>query len=54
MAFGTPELLLVLIIALILFGGSKLPQLARALGLSVGEFKKGLKDGEEGKVEKAG
>ncbi|MCX6695391.1 MAG: twin-arginine translocase TatA/TatE family subunit [Candidatus Altiarchaeota archaeon] len=53
MAFGTQELLLVLFIVLLLFGASKLPQLARALGLSVGEFKKGVRESEGGQ-EKAG
>ena len=53
MALGTQELLLVLLIILVLFGASKLPELARALGLSVGEFKRGVKE-SEGKQEKAG
>jgi len=43
---GLPELLIILFIVLLLFGGSKLPSLARSLGSSVSEFKKGTKDGE--------
>jgi len=39
---GSQELLLILVIVLILFGGSRLPDLARSLGSSVREFKKGL------------
>ena len=37
---GGPELLLVMFLILLLFGGEKLPQLARGLGKSVREFKK--------------
>lgn len=41
-----PELLIVLAILLVLFGGAKLPQLARSVGSAQREFKKGL-SGEE-------
>lgn len=44
---GMQELLVILIIALLLFGAGRLPQIARALGKSVGELKKGLKEGIE-------
>ncbi|MFH2137926.1 MAG: twin-arginine translocase TatA/TatE family subunit [Candidatus Omnitrophota bacterium] len=40
--FGVPELALILIILLLLFGASKLPQMARALGESIKEFKKSV------------
>jgi sec-independent protein translocase protein TatA len=40
------ELMIVLVIVLILFGGKKLPDLARSLGRSLGEFKKGKEEGE--------
>jgi sec-independent protein translocase protein TatA len=40
--FGMPELILVLIIALVVVGPAKLPQLGQALGGSVRSFKKGL------------
>lgn len=44
---GMPELIVILIILLLLFGASRLPQIARAIGKSIGEFKKGIKEGEE-------
>lgn len=41
---GYQELLLILVIVLILFGAQRLPDLARSLGASVKEFKKGVSD----------
>jgi sec-independent protein translocase protein TatA len=51
---GTQELMIILVIALVLFGGSKLPELARSLGKSMNEFKKGIAEGnaEESKEDK--
>ena len=37
---GTPEIALVAVVLLVLFGGKKLPELARGLGSSITEFKK--------------
>jgi sec-independent protein translocase protein TatA len=52
MGLGAPELIVILIILLVLFGGSKLPSLAKGLGQSVKEFKKASKEmAEEEKVE---
>ena len=45
MNLGGPELLIVLIVILVLFGGAKLPKLARSLGQAQNEFKAGLKEG---------
>jgi sec-independent protein translocase protein TatA len=42
------EILLILIAVLLLFGGKKLPGLARSLGSSLSEFKKGMREGEKG------
>jgi len=47
MNVGPTELLVVLAIILVLFGGKKLPDLARSLGRSLGEFKKGKDEGEK-------
>ncbi len=44
--FGPNELLLILVIAFLLFGASKLPELARSLGKSMGEFKKAQREAE--------
>lgn len=43
MSFGTAELLIIFGILLLLFGSSKLPKLARALGSSIWELKRGVK-----------
>ncbi|GAV22692.1 Sec-independent protein translocase subunit TatA/TatB [Carboxydothermus pertinax] len=45
--FGFQELLVVLIITLIIFGPSKLPELGRALGRGIREFKKATTEIEE-------
>ena len=42
---GGQELMVILVIALVLFGGKKLPELARGLGKSLSEFKKGIEEG---------
>ena len=44
-SFGTPELIIVLVIVLLVFGGSQLPKLAKNLGKAQKEFKDGLADG---------
>ncbi len=45
---GAPELLIIAIVILVLFGGAKLPELARSLGKARGEFKKGLEEHDSG------
>lgn len=45
MNLGGPELLIVLVVVLLLFGSTKLPKLARSLGQAQNEFKSGLKEG---------
>ena len=43
---GGQELLIILFVVLLLFGAKKLPELSRALGKSLGEFKKGQQEGD--------
>jgi sec-independent protein translocase protein TatA len=50
---GQSEVLLIIFIILLLFGAKKLPELSRALGKSLGEFKKGQKEGSESDHEDA-
>lgn len=42
---GAPELLIILVILMLIFGAARLPKLARSLGQSSKEFKKGLAEG---------
>ena len=44
-SIGAPELLIILVVILVLFGGAKLPKLARSLGQAQKEFKDGLTTG---------
>ena len=44
---GPTELVIILLVLLLLFGGKKLPELARGLGKSIKEFKKASHDVEE-------
>ena len=41
---GAPELLIVLVVVLLVFGSKKVPELARSLGQSVKEFREGSRD----------
>ena len=45
MNLGAPELLIILLVVLLLFGGAKLPKLARSLGQAQKEFKDGVAEG---------
>jgi sec-independent protein translocase protein TatA len=44
MNLGAPEIIIILVIVLLLFGSTQLPKLARSLGQAQKEFKSGLKD----------
>lgn len=41
---GTPELIIIAIILVVLFGGKKIPELFKGAGEAVGEFKKAMND----------
>lgn len=52
---GMPELLVILVIALIVFGPRRLPELGRSLGQTINEFKKGanaLRDSVEAEIDR--
>lgn len=45
MNLGAPELLILLVIVLVVFGGAKLPKLARSIGQAQKEFQEGVTEG---------
>jgi len=45
---GMPELILILLICLVVFGAAKLPDIARNLGKGIKEFKKEMREGKKG------
>jgi sec-independent protein translocase protein TatA len=47
LAIGTPEILIIALVILLIFGGKKIPELMRGLGKGVNQFKKGMKDVED-------
>jgi sec-independent protein translocase protein TatA len=44
---GIGELLIILLVVLVFFGGSRLPKLGSSLGEAINNFKKGMKDGDK-------
>ena len=48
-SLGVPELLLILVIVIIIFGAGKLPQLGKGLGEGIRNFRDSVKDGQESK-----
>lgn len=44
---GAPEIIIILVVVLVLFGGSQIPKLARNLGQAQKEFKKGLEEAQK-------
>lgn len=49
LGLGTPELIIILVILLLLFGSTQLPKLARSIGKSTKELRSGLKDEDSDK-----
>lgn len=49
---GTTELVLILFIALLVFGAARLPKIGQAIGQTLKELKKGLKEAGEDKEDK--
>ena len=47
MRFGWMEIAVIVVIVVVLFGGKKIPELARSLGKAKGEFKKGIAEGNK-------
>ena len=47
MGLGVPELVIIFLIVIVLFGSSRLPQIGRGLGEGITNFKKGLKNSDE-------
>src|SRR6185436_19538562 len=45
--FGLPELLVILVIVVVVFGASKLPQLGKGLGEGISNFREGLNKGKD-------
>jgi len=45
-ALGTPEILVILVVVMLLFGGKKIPELMKGLGQGIKEFKDGQKGHE--------
>ena len=48
---GMPELIVILVIVLIIFGANKLPQIGEGLGKGIRNFKKATKEKEESEIE---
>ncbi len=51
MNFGTTEILIIFFIIILLFGSKRLPDLARSLGSSIKQFKKGVSEDDTGDKE---
>ena len=50
---GFPELMIILVIVIVIFGASRLPQLGKGLGEGIRNFKDSFKNGDEKKIDKS-
>ncbi len=50
---GIGELLIILLVVLVFFGGSRLPKLGSSLGEAINNFKKGMKEGDDDQNKKS-
>jgi len=54
MSLGVPELIIIFLIIILLFGGSRLPQIGKGLGEGIRNFRKGMHTGDEPEGYEAG
>ena len=52
-SIGFPELVVILLVALVLFGANRIPEIGRAMGSAINEFKKGMAGEGESPAPKA-
>ena len=50
--FGIPELVIILVIVILIFGANRLPEIGRGIGRGIRNFKDATKDGGQGPAEK--
>ena len=49
---GYGELLIILVLALLLFGAKRIPEIAKSIGKSINAFKSGMREGQEEETKK--
>jgi sec-independent protein translocase protein TatA len=49
---GMPELVVILVVALLLFGAKRLPEIGKSFGRAISSFKQGMKEGENDSPDK--
>ena len=54
MRLGWPEIVVILVVVLLLFGSAKLPELARSIGKSARELRKGMQEDDDADAEEPG